>query len=107
MQAFCENEAGATYPRMSECRARSPGCERYVELLTVCLLVDDVGSEIETETEFKAQLMTVDLANFASVREFVDKYETEMGRLDVLVENAALGPNLTTVPRTVDGWEST
>ncbi|KAF8211139.1 short-chain dehydrogenase [Mycena galopus ATCC 62051] len=39
----------------------------------------------------KAELWLIDLADFASVKQFVDKFEREDGRLDILVENAAIG----------------
>jgi len=48
--------------------------------------------------------MLVDLASFESVGAFADKYEKEVGRLDLLIENASIAPN--TLSRTVDGWES-
>ena len=62
------------------------------------------GSDIEKQTGYKAGLMLVDLGDFASVGAFADKYEKEVGRLDLLVENAAVANN--TLTRTVDGWES-
>ncbi|KAJ7673613.1 short-chain dehydrogenase [Mycena rosella] len=52
----------------------------------------------------KAELWIVDLANFASVKQFADKFERDGGRLDILVENAAILPFK--YESTKDGWES-
>ncbi|KAJ7483218.1 hypothetical protein FB451DRAFT_1084389 [Mycena latifolia] len=51
-----------------------------------------------------AELWIIDLADFASVKRFADKFEQDGGRLDILVENAAIAPF--TYDRTTDGWES-
>ncbi|TEB14973.1 NAD(P)-binding protein [Coprinellus micaceus] len=49
------------------------------------------------------ELRLLDLASFASVTAFADKFEEDGGRLDILIANAAVG---TTVYRvTKDGWE--
>ncbi|KAJ7663850.1 hypothetical protein DFH06DRAFT_1087663 [Mycena polygramma] len=51
----------------------------------------------------KAELWIIDLASFDSVKRFADKFERDGGRLDILVENAAIGrakPELTK-----DGWD--
>ena len=46
------------------------------------------------------------MANFASVTAFADRFDKEGGRLDILVENAAVIPNLEgKFEPTVDGWE--
>lgn len=37
-----------------------------------------------------AELWIVDLAEFASVRQFADKFEQDGGRLDYLIANAAV-----------------
>jgi retinol dehydrogenase-12 len=52
----------------------------------------------------KAELWIIDLADFASVKQFADRFEQDGGRLDILVENAAIAP--TTYEATKDGWES-
>ncbi|EEB88023.1 hypothetical protein MPER_14387, partial [Moniliophthora perniciosa FA553] len=59
---------------------------------------------IKAETGYnKAELWIIDLSNFASVRAFVDKFEKEGSRLDILIENAALiGSGEYEV--TEDGW---
>ncbi|KAJ3507674.1 hypothetical protein NLJ89_g6175 [Agrocybe chaxingu] len=59
------------------------------------------------ETRSKvAKLWLIDLADFASVKAFVARYEQEGGRLDLLVENAAILPvQGQKVQMTADGWE--
>ncbi|KAJ7089881.1 hypothetical protein B0H15DRAFT_939144 [Mycena belliarum] len=52
----------------------------------------------------KAELRLIDLADFASVRSFADKFEKDGGRLDILVENAAVSAD--TYEATKDGWET-
>ncbi|KAJ7123550.1 hypothetical protein C8R44DRAFT_831248 [Mycena epipterygia] len=52
----------------------------------------------------RAELWIIDLANFSSVKQFADKFERDGGRLDILVENAAIG-SLRYEP-TTDGWET-
>ncbi|KAJ7160935.1 hypothetical protein C8R46DRAFT_1106009 [Mycena filopes] len=60
---------------------------------------------LETSTGYKkAELWIVDLADFASVTGFADKFEQDGGRLDLLIENAAVSA-LKYAP-TVDGWET-
>ncbi|KAK6977494.1 hypothetical protein R3P38DRAFT_3123265 [Favolaschia claudopus] len=62
--------------------------------------------KLRQETGYtKGELWIVDLADFRSVISFVDKYEREGGRLDILLANAAMEPGKF-VP-TKDGWEST
>jgi NAD(P)-dependent dehydrogenase (short-subunit alcohol dehydrogenase family) len=53
-----------------------------------------------------AELRIIDLADFASVKSFADRFDKEGGRLDILVENAAVIPPKT-LELTSDGWEST
>ncbi|KAJ6598434.1 hypothetical protein DFH09DRAFT_1131771 [Mycena vulgaris] len=50
-----------------------------------------------------AKLWIIDLADFASVKRFADRFEQDGGRLDILVENAAIGP--AAYEPTTDGWE--
>ncbi|KAG6918164.1 hypothetical protein DXG01_016149 [Tephrocybe rancida] len=61
--------------------------------------------KLQTETGYKgAELWIVDLSKFSSVVAFVDKFEQEGGRLDILVANAATATlEYSTTP---DGWES-
>lgn len=76
----------------------------------VSLMTPDLNIvEIKEETGHKnVELWLLDLANFASVRSFADRYEKDGGRLDILVENAAVIPTFDGVIHpTVDGWEST
>ncbi|KAJ7483219.1 hypothetical protein FB451DRAFT_1393347 [Mycena latifolia] len=50
-----------------------------------------------------AELWLIDLADFASVKRFAERFELDGGRLDLLVENAAVGPFK--YEPTKDGWE--
>ncbi|KAJ7623735.1 hypothetical protein FB45DRAFT_798042, partial [Roridomyces roridus] len=52
----------------------------------------------------QAELWIVDLADFESVKKFVDKFERDGGRLDILIANAAAATF--TYEATKDGWES-
>ncbi|KAJ7780227.1 hypothetical protein DFH07DRAFT_865313 [Mycena maculata] len=52
----------------------------------------------------KAELWLVDLADFDSVKQFADKFEQDGGRLDILVENAAVGTSK--YQPTKDGFET-
>ncbi|KAJ7319287.1 hypothetical protein DFH08DRAFT_1034977 [Mycena albidolilacea] len=61
--------------------------------------------KLKAETGYrKTELWIIDLADFNSVKRFGDKFEREGGRLDILVENAALMANK--YEATKDGWES-
>ncbi|KAJ7461186.1 hypothetical protein FB451DRAFT_1269156, partial [Mycena latifolia] len=51
-----------------------------------------------------AEVWLIDLADFASVRRFADRFEKDGGRLDILVENAAVA--LPKYEVTKDGWET-
>ncbi|CAA7262139.1 unnamed protein product [Cyclocybe aegerita] len=63
-------------------------------------LVEETGSKV-------AELWLIDLADFASVKAFVTRYKQEGGRLDLLVENAAILPAQGgKVEMTADGWEA-
>ncbi|KAF7369525.1 WW domain-containing oxidoreductase [Mycena venus] len=62
-------------------------------------------NKLKTATGYsKAELWIVDLAEFESVKQFADRFERDGGRLDILVENAAVA-----APKyeaTKDGWEA-
>jgi len=62
-------------------------------------------SKLSQETGYsKAEIWTLDLGSFASVREFADRFEREGGgRLDILVENAGIASQAT-YEKTVDGY---
>ncbi|KAG5731867.1 WW domain-containing oxidoreductase [Termitomyces sp. T112] len=61
--------------------------------------------KIQWETGYQAvELWIVDLSKFSSVVAFVDKFEKDGGRLDILLENAAIFPG--TYTTTSDGWET-
>ena len=65
----------------------------------------DWSAEIWEETGCSnAELWLLDLASFASVKAFAERFEREATRLDLLVENAAIVPEETFVS-TSDGWE--
>ncbi|KAF7345429.1 hypothetical protein MVEN_01560900 [Mycena venus] len=61
--------------------------------------------ELKAATGYsKAELWIIDLADFESVKQFADKFEHDGGRLDILVENAALASDK--YEATKDGWET-
>ncbi|KAG0701635.1 hypothetical protein DFH29DRAFT_925601 [Suillus ampliporus] len=63
-------------------------------------------AEIEQETGYDGcELWIIDLANFASVTAFADKFEKEGGDLHILVMNAGIA--VPVYQPTADGWEST
>jgi retinol dehydrogenase-12 len=68
-------------------------------------LIHPCVAEVKDETGYTAELWIVDLADFASVRRFGDKFDKDGGRLDILVENA--GVSTEKYESTKDGWEST
>jgi NAD(P)-dependent dehydrogenase (short-subunit alcohol dehydrogenase family) len=60
---------------------------------------------LEQETGYRsAELWELDLSRFSSVQEFADKFQKDGGRLDILVQNAAMIPSAYEV--TEDSWES-
>ncbi|KAJ7664768.1 hypothetical protein B0H17DRAFT_1091568 [Mycena rosella] len=60
---------------------------------------------LKAATGFKnAELWIIDLADFASVKSFADKFEQDGGRLDILVENAGVAP--TAYEASKDGMET-
>jgi NAD(P)-dependent dehydrogenase (short-subunit alcohol dehydrogenase family) len=60
--------------------------------------------ELKATTGYsKAELWIIDLADFASVKEFANKFERDGGRLDILVENA--GTISSKHEATKDDWE--
>ncbi|KAG6872921.1 hypothetical protein C0995_005179 [Termitomyces sp. Mi166 len=61
--------------------------------------------KIQQETGYlTAELWIVDLSEFSSVVAFLDKFEKDGGRLDILLENASILPR--TYTTTSDGWET-
>ncbi|KAF9443635.1 NAD(P)-binding protein [Macrolepiota fuliginosa MF-IS2] len=88
-QHFAKMDAGRL---VLACRSREKG-EAAVERL-------------KQETGYsKAELWLVDLADFASVRAFVDQALENLERLDILVMNAAAAPRHSFIS-TKDGWET-
>lgn len=77
-------------------------CQKLIILLTALC---DTFLDLKKETGYDAELWQIDLSNFASVKEFADKFEKDGGRLDILVENAGIAT--TKYEATTDGWEST
>ncbi|KAF9526086.1 NAD(P)-binding protein [Crepidotus variabilis] len=66
---------------------------------------EEAVERISRETECKtAELRLVDLTTFASVNAFVEKFNAEVDRLDILVLNAAIMAQAD-YPTTKDGWE--
>jgi retinol dehydrogenase-12 len=64
-----------------------------------------LAPELKAATGYtKAELWIIDLADFTSVKLFADRFEQDGGRLDILVENAAI--TASTYVATKDGWES-
>ena len=63
----------------------------------------DSRTEIEKETGFKAELLSIDQSDFSSVVEFAQAFGD--GPLDIAVLNAGIATRLT--ERTKDGWETT
>lgn len=62
-------------------------------------------SDIEAATGFKScESWKVDLADFASVTSFAERFHRQCDRLDILVMNAAIVAK--EYEETVDGWES-
>jgi retinol dehydrogenase-12 len=61
--------------------------------------------DIEAATGYRSELWILDLAKFASVLEFADKFEKDGGRIDILIANA--GVVWPDYRETVDGWEET
>ncbi len=51
----------------------------------------------------RVELLLVDLSSFDSVKAFADRFDQEVERLDILVNNAAV--SLPKYEDTKDGWE--
>lgn len=65
------------------------------------------ATELKRDTGCEtAELWILDLASFDSVKSFSDRFNKEGGRLDILVENAAVAPS-DPLRTTSDGWEET
>ncbi|KAF9460538.1 short-chain dehydrogenase [Collybia nuda] len=61
---------------------------------------------LKRETGFESvELWIIDLASFSSISRFATKFEEDGGRLDILVQNAAIAT--CEYQETLDGWEST
>jgi NAD(P)-dependent dehydrogenase (short-subunit alcohol dehydrogenase family) len=89
------------------CRSQSRGQAALDSMLQPFLLctVFDPPPELQADTGYsKAELWLVDLADFDSVKQFADRFESDGGRLDILVENAAIAAS--TYKPTKDGWEA-
>jgi len=92
------------------CRNQAKGdaaiASTFYLLLKPCISYSTMYLELEQETGYKkAELWIIDLTEFSSVKKFVDKFENEGGRLDILVENA--GITIGEYQPTPDDWEST
>ncbi|KAK7031655.1 WW domain-containing oxidoreductase [Favolaschia claudopus] len=65
---------------------------------------DAAVQKLKAETGYsRAELWLIDLADFSSVKRFADRFEREGERLDILVENAAIGSS--TYIKTKDNWD--
>lgn len=63
------------------------------------------ASEIKEATGCATvELWLLNLASFDAVKKFVEKFNKQGGRLDILIQNAAVTPS-EPVRTTVDGWE--
>ncbi|KAF9485524.1 short-chain dehydrogenase [Pholiota conissans] len=66
---------------------------------------EEAVSNLKRETGYSnVELWMLDLASFASVQTFSERFNKEGGRLDILVENAGILPEKT-FKLTDDGWE--
>lgn len=79
-------------------RAWGPAGEVVSTILTGFIAI----AELQETTGYKAELWLMDLSSFASVKAFINKFNKECDRLDILVENAAIVEGFT---NTADGWE--
>ncbi|KAF9069756.1 hypothetical protein BDP27DRAFT_672815 [Rhodocollybia butyracea] len=77
-------------------------------LVVVCRSVEKAKKSIkliEAETGYKnGEPMALDLGDFSSISEFATQAQNTLDRLDILVENAAIGTSTYAV--TNDGWET-
>ncbi|KAJ8487114.1 hypothetical protein ONZ45_g14445 [Pleurotus djamor] len=65
---------------------------------------DDALRRLKEETNCEnAEVRLIDLANFASVKAFVEDFKKDYSKLDLLVLNAAVIPHV--LEHTDDGWE--
>ncbi|KAF8235600.1 short-chain dehydrogenase [Tricholoma matsutake] len=90
-------EASKHFARMNPARlvltARSPSKGRAA--------VERIKQETGCQS---VELGNLDLSRFSSVKEFADKFLKDDGRLDILVQNAAVSP--AGYEESSDGWES-
>ena len=108
-------EASKHFARMNPkklilaCRSKERGeaalKSAFYHLLPLALFYFMLLIGLSEDTGYKtAELWILDLADFASVKSFADRFDKEGGRLDILVENAAVIP-AKTLQLTSDGWE--
>jgi retinol dehydrogenase 12 len=64
-----------------------------------------MNAGLQEQTGYKAELWTIDLSSFDSVKAFADKFEKDGGRLDIVIENASTTQDSSHI--TTDNWEST
>lgn len=108
-------EASKHFARMNPARlvltARSPSKGRAAverrfipsrKQITITLK-PHLGIKQETGCQ-SVELGNLDLSRFSSVKEFADKFLKDEGRLDILVQNAAVSP--AGYEESSDGWES-
>lgn len=90
------------------CRSEKKGkdaiASEYLSPFCARQIVMPPSTELQSSTGYdKAELWLVDLSRYPSVLEFANKFELDGGRLDILVENAAMVP--LTFRQTSDGYE--
>ncbi|KAJ7770638.1 hypothetical protein B0H16DRAFT_1410926 [Mycena metata] len=85
------------------CRSESRGEAALLQFFPTEYSIH-LASGLKAETNYtKAEVWLIDLAEFESVTKFADKFEQDGGRLDILVENAAMAVGA--YEATEDGWE--
>lgn len=71
-------------------------------------MADAILPELRAQTGYKdAEVWLVDLASYQSVLAFAERFKKDGGRLDVLLENAAVAPVMGNTTLTKDGYEET
>ena len=94
-KTLCSNESRPNHSRMSKQRARRSSCHQWDQSTVVPYLSVSYYTykELKTETGYEfAELWIIDLSRISSVVEFVERFEKDGGRMDILLLNAATTP---------------